>query len=132
MVDASASLQLRHRESLIYGRFLEERDAENLEHCVEVQPQLESLPGNRDQQVTADGRPHLGLDRVFRRAVESLDAQVLFDPLEEQLDLPPAPVQVGDHVGGLREVVGQEHQALVRLRVAIANPPQVAGIPRDE
>ncbi len=38
----------------------------------------------------------LGLDRVLGGAEEALDAQVLLDPLKEQLDLPAAFVELRD------------------------------------
>jgi len=52
---------------------------------VEGDAELEAFGGDGDQQVDADGDPDLGFDGVFRAAVEGLDAQVLFDPFEEQL-----------------------------------------------
>jgi hypothetical protein len=42
----------------------------------------------------------LRLHRVLGEAEERLDAQVLLDPLEEQLDLPAAAVEIGDGAGG--------------------------------
>jgi len=38
---------------------------------------------------------------------------MLFDPLEEQLRLPAAAVQLGDSQSGQGKVVGQKHQSLV-------------------
>ena len=49
---------------------------------------LEPFLQLRDQQVDRDRGPDLGLHGVGRVAVEGLDAQVLFDPFEELLDLP--------------------------------------------
>jgi hypothetical protein len=45
------------------------------------------------QDIDADGDPDLRPHSVLGSAVETFDAQVLLDPLEEQLDLPSAPVQ---------------------------------------
>ena len=53
---------------------------------------------------------------------------MLLDPLEEQLDLPPALVQGGNGQGWQSRVVGQEHQRLAGFRVFEANAPQLLGI----
>lgn len=42
----------------------------------------------REEQVNRQGRVNLDQDRVFRVADEGLYAQILFDFLEEELDLP--------------------------------------------
>ena len=49
---------------------------------------------------------------------------MLFDPLEEQLDLPPGLVKVGDRLGNPRGVVGHEHVAICCQRVAVDDPSQ--------
>src|SRR5881392_966015 len=54
--------------------------------------QTKSLLDDRHQHVDADGNPDLRPHSVFGSAVEALDAQMLFDPIEEQLHLPSAPV----------------------------------------
>src|SRR5439155_6020003 len=61
-------------------------------------------------------------------AVEMLDAQVLLDPLEEQLHLPALLVKRRD--GGRRqhEIVGQKHEPLAGFRIAETNAPQIPGI----
>jgi hypothetical protein len=56
--------------------------------------------------------------------VEPLDAQVLLDPLEEQLDLPAVPIERRDGEDGKLEVVGQEDQRLAGLRIPITDPAQ--------
>jgi hypothetical protein len=50
--------------------------------------QFQAFIGNRDRYVGANGNPYLRLHCVLAMAVERLDAQMLFDPLEEQLHLP--------------------------------------------
>jgi hypothetical protein len=50
---------------------------------------------------------------------ERLDAQVLFDPFEEQLYLPAAAIEIGDAEGGQGELVGQEDGSPVGVRVAV-------------
>ena len=69
-------------------------------------------------------RPH----SVLGSAVEAFDAQVLLDPLEEQLYLPSAPVQGANGQRRQRKLVGQEHQVLSGLGIAIADATQVGGV----
>jgi len=78
--------------------------------------------------VGGDGAPHLRLHCVLAVAQEMFDAQVLLDPLEEQLDLPPALVQRADGQCRQRRVVCQEDQRLARLGVLESNAPQMLGI----
>src|SRR3954468_3618737 len=90
--------------------------------------QTKCLLDYRHQHVDADGDPDLRPHRVFGIAVEALDAQMLFDPLEEQLHLPSAPIQSANGQGRQRKLVGQEHQVLAGLWIAIADAAQVSGI----
>ena len=45
--------------------------------------------------------------------MERLDSEMLFDPFEEQFDLPAALVDLGDGKRGQGKVVGQEDQSAV-------------------
>ena len=49
----------------------------------------EFLFQDRDEEVNADSNPNLGANGIVGGAVEGLDSEVLLDPLEEQLHLPP-------------------------------------------
>ena len=46
---------------------------------------LETFIDNGDQEIDTDGGPDLGFHGVFGGTEEGFDAQVLFDPFEEQL-----------------------------------------------
>lgn len=70
------------------------------------------------------GDPDLGFDRVLRIAEEGLDMQMLFDPLEEQLDLPTAAIQLGD---GARRQVGIVRQKHQRLALGILDADSTQG-----
>ena len=52
---------------------------------------------------------------------------MLFDPFEEQLDLPALPIQIGNHSGGQVGIVGQEDQslAIVVARLDTSNGARV-------
>jgi hypothetical protein len=70
--------------------------------------QMQALLCDRDQHVSADRDPDLRLDCVLGSSKERLDPQMLFDPFEEQLDLPALTVKVCDQLGFEGEVVGQK------------------------
>src|SRR5664280_3030266 len=80
------------------------------------------------QDIDADGDPDLRPHSILGSAVETFDAQVLLDPLEEQFHLPSAPVQGANGQRRQRKLVGQEHQVLAGLGIAIADAAQVAGV----
>ena len=81
-----------------------------------------------DEDIDGYGDPQLRLHGVLRGSIEPLDAQMLLDPLEEQLDLPAALVELANGHGRQVEVVGDEHQLLAGLAVVEADPAQVLGI----
>jgi len=62
------------------------------------------------QKVNDHSDPDLGLNRVGGRTVKGLDPEVLFNPLEEQLDFPPSFEKGRNDFGGQSEVVGQKDQ----------------------
>ena len=59
----------------------------------------------REEQVVDHCRPDLSHDGVLGGSQKRFDRQVLLDPFEEGLDLPPRLVQVSDGAGGKREVI---------------------------
>ena len=69
----------------------------------------------------------LGLHGMLARAIERLDPQVLLDPFEEQLDLPAAPVDLGNCKCGQSEVVGQKGEPLLGNGVSVADAAQCIG-----
>ena len=83
---------------------------------------------NGDEHVGGDGAPDLRLDRVLAVAKKLLDAQVLLDPFEEQLDLPAAFVQSSNGQGRQGRVVGQEDQSLLGCWVLEPDTAQVFGV----
>ncbi len=85
---------------------------------------MQTLFNNGHQQVNRDRDPDLGAHRVLARAVEGFDAQMLLDPFEEQFDVPATLIELRNRQRGHGEVVGQKHQRLARLRIAIANAAQ--------
>ncbi len=102
-------------------------NAQKLQSSVECARQFHLLVNNRDHQIGGHSDPYLRLHRVGTCAVEVLDAQMLFDPPEEQLD---APAHLVEHGHGERrdfQVVGEEDQFPVGFRVVITHLPQKGG-----
>ena len=87
-----------------------------------------SFSDDGDQHVDGHGDPYLGFHRVLGGAEEGLDAETLLDPLEEQFHPPAVPVEFGDGRCGNGEVVGQEVEAPVGVRVAVPDAAQRLGV----
>ena len=92
---------------------------------------MKLLFNDGNQHVGADGRPDLSLHGVLACAEKVLDAQVLFDPLEEEFDLPAVFVQGCDGGGRQTGVVGQEDQRFFGAGVRKPNTPNMFGIVLD-
>lgn len=103
-------------------------NAHDLQDPGQILVQSGRLVENGHHQVSADCDPDLGLHRVLARAAEGLDAQVLLDPFEEELDLPASLVELRHDCCFEIEVVGEEDQRLSRLRIHIADTPQVRSV----
>ena len=89
---------------------------------------MKLLFDNSNQHISRDCAPDLRLHRVLAVADETLDAQMLLDPFEEQFHLPAAFVKRGNGQRGQGGVVGQEHQRLAGFRVFESDAPQLLGI----
>ena len=70
---------------------------QNLQNSAEAMGYIINLFENGDKQINADCDPDLRLHCVHAGTVESLDAEVLFDPFKEQLNVPSAFINVCDH-----------------------------------
>ena len=84
------------------------------------------------EHVDRDSDPYLAFDRILGCPEETLDAQMLLDPLEEQLHLPSAFVEAADCERGKAEVVGEEHQRLAGLGILDSECAAVARVARWE
>src|SRR6185369_14547240 len=76
-----------------------------------------------------DRDPDLSLQSILGSTVERLDSQMLFDPFEEEFDLPSAAIELRDNRGRKREVVGQEDKPIVVDRIVETNATQFGRIP---
>ena len=92
------------------------------------QIQLQLFSNNGHQHVRGDGDPYLALDRVLGCAEKAFDAQMLFDPFKEQLNLPAAFVRRANAQCRDGEVVGQKYERLLCLRVLETHSTQLSRI----
>ena len=72
----------RRLKQLIQWSFLEDREAQDLQDCVEAFLDVQALADDRDDHVDRHRDPDLGLDRVLGSTEEGLDPEMLLDPLE--------------------------------------------------
>src|SRR3989304_6625003 len=108
-------------EGLKQRDFLEQSEAQDLQNVVQPPFAPQFLFHDGDEHVDADRDPYLRLHGVVARTVESFDAQMLLDPLEEQLDLPTALIEPRNRERRQGEGVGQEHQPPFALGVVERN-----------
>lgn len=108
--------------------FLKHVNAENLQNSAQTFVNSVNLVENGYHQVNANGDPDLGADRVLAGSVESLDAQVLLDPIKEEFDLPAPFVYGGDEDGGQFKVVRQKHQPLAGFRIHVTDTAKHVGV----
>lgn len=100
-----------------------------MENFVQTQIETKALFQDGYQHLNRDRHPDLSLHRVFGSAVESFDAQVLFDPSKESFHLPAGSIKLSDRQSGQEKVVGRENEPRLSLDVEVVNPPQRIGIP---
>lgn len=92
-------------------------NAQNLQSSVECSGQLELLVEDRNHEIGAYCDPDLSLHCVGTRAIVVLDAQMPFDPTEEQFDAPSQLVKHGNGESWDFQVVGQEDELLFVLEI---------------
>lgn len=104
--------------------FFKRVNTQNLHSSVQRSRQFESLVQDGDEQIHRHRDPHLRLHRVGRRAVEVLDAKVLFDPPEEEFYLPTALVEQSGSGCRHLEMIGQKDQLLARVGIDKTDSPK--------
>ena len=89
---------------------------------------MKTLFHDRHQHIDRHRDPDLSDDRVLGGAEEGLDPKVLFDPAEEQFDLPAAAIELSQGQSGKQKIVGQEGQTFGGFRVHEFDQAQLLGI----
>jgi|SRR6267378_1588982 len=99
------------------GEFFKRMNAQKLQSSVQGPGQIELLVNDGHHEVDGYCNPDLGLYRVGACPEEVLDAEVAFDPAEEELYLPAHLVKRSDDLRRDVQVVGQEEEILSGLRI---------------
>ena len=81
-----------------------------------------------DETVCDDGNMNLDAYRIVALSPERLDLEVLLDPFEEQLDLPPIFVKEGDVLGCEIEVVRVVSERAVQVWGIVDDTPDFAWV----
>lgn len=115
-------------KQLIDRDFLKNVHAQNLQYPAQTFVDSMNLIETGDHQVNADCNPDLGANCVLSGAEKGFDTEVLFDPFEEEFDLPPAFINGCNGYGGQFEVVCEEDQPLAALGIDIADTPERLGV----
>ncbi len=100
---------------------------ENLHECRQTCSNAELFAGSRHCEIDTDGGPKLEADRVVAVAVKGLDAQAVFEPAEEQLDLPALAVGFRDNRSRHVPEVGPKGETAGVFDVVDGDAPQVTG-----
>ena len=103
---------------------LKRMNTQKLEGSVESAGELKLLVKDGHHEVNGHCNPDLGLHRIGARTEVVFDAQVAFDPFEEEFDLPSRLVELGYGERRDLQVVGEEDKMLGRLLVEVAHPAQ--------
>lgn len=91
---------------LLYRHLLEKHNVENLQNFAKAVRESEFFLDNGHQHVDADRNPDLGLDGIVAGAEKGFDAQILFDPFEEEFDVPATLIYTGNGPCRQGEIVG--------------------------
>ena len=89
---------------------------------------MKPLFDDGNEHVHGDGDPDLSFDRILGSAIEGFDPQMLFDPLEEDFDLPPAFVEFRNGGGRQGEMVGKKDESFVLAGIVEADAPELLRI----
>src|SRR2546423_14587418 len=84
----------------------EQGETEDLQDFGEAAIDVQFFFYDGGEHVHANRNPHLSFHRIGAGAIESFDSQVLFDPPEEQFDLPAALIEAGNCKRRQLEMVG--------------------------
>jgi len=89
---------------------------------------LEVVLDDGNEAVGDDGNVNLYTNSIFGFSPESFDLEVLLDPFEKQLHLPPVFIEESDILGFKIEVVRVVDEAALEFRGIIDNPSDNSGV----
>ena len=121
-------LVLRRGEKLhdvILGKQGAAQDAHDLHDRTS---KLKVVLNDSDETVCDDGNMDLNAHRIIAFSPERLDLEVLLDPFEEQLDLPPVFVKEGDVFGCKIEIVRVISECTMQVRSIVNDTSNLAWV----
>ena len=89
---------------------------------------LEVVLDDGNEAVCDDGNVNLYADCILGLSPESFDLEMLFDPFEEQLHLPPVFIKKSDVLGCKIEIVRVVNKTPLEFRDIVDNPSDDSGI----
>ena len=101
------------------------KDTHDLEHR---SADLEVVFDDSNEAVGDDGNMNLYAHSILRFSPESLDLEMLLDPFEKQLHLPPIFIKESDVLGCKIEIVRVVNKAPLEFRGIVDNPSDDSGI----
>ncbi len=104
--------------------FLKRMNAQKLQSSVQGSRQVQFLVNDSHHQINAQRDPDLSLHRIGARPIVMLDAQMAFDPAEEQLDAPSQVIERGHSQCGDVQVVCQKDEVPPFLLIVVTNLAQ--------
>ena len=115
-------------EQVLYAVHSERRLAKDTHDFEDGPANLEVVLDDGNETVGDDGHMYLYADRVFGFSPETLDLEVLLDPFEKQLHLPPIFIEQGDVLCTEVEVVRVVDETSMKLWRIIDNSSDSTGI----
>lgn len=92
---------------------------------------MEAFSDDGNKDVSGNSNPELGSYRVIGSPVEGLNAEMLFDPFEEQFDLPSALVEFGDSQCGKDKIVGEKNELFLSFGIEVLYTAEFLRITRQ-
>ena len=106
----------------------QQRASQNSHDFDDGTSQVEVVLNDSDEAIGDDGNMYLYAYCILRSSPKGLDAEVLLDPFEEQLNLPAILVQQGNVLGGKVEVVRVVCEGPMQLWSVINDASELEGI----
>lgn len=106
----------------------EQRTAENSHDLYDRPSQLEIMLNDTNEAVCNDGNMNLNTYSIVALTPKRLNLEMLFNPFEEQLNLPSVFINEGDVLGCKIEVVCVVSKRAVQIRSIVDNASDFAGI----